>query len=104
MVREINEDDETYEVPAFVRTMNCVQGMKKIPTGSVDVVVTSPPYNLGKKYGKYMDRRDQKEYLNWCQQWAIQVRRVLKENGSFFLNLGSRNMANTWTAGIKRNI
>ena len=63
--------------------------MKKIPTGSVDVVVTSPPYNLGKKYGKYMDRRDQKEYLNWCQQWAIQVRRVLKENGSFFLNLGS---------------
>jgi len=52
-------------------------------------VVTSPPYNLGIIYGKYSDRQDRRSYLGWCHEWAEQVRRVLKTNGSFFLNIGA---------------
>jgi site-specific DNA-methyltransferase (adenine-specific) len=63
--------------------------MAHLPEGDVDLVVTSPPYNLGIRYRKYSDRQDRQSYLNWCMTWAAQVRRVLKAGGSFFLNVGS---------------
>ena len=68
---------------------DCVEGMAHLPEGDVDLVVTSPPYNLGIRYRKYSDRQDRQSYLNWCVTWATQVRRVLKSGGSFFLNIGS---------------
>ena len=63
--------------------------MARLPEEHVDLVVTSPPYNLGVRYGKYSDRQDRQSYLSWCEKWAAEIRRVLKPNGSFFLNIGS---------------
>ena len=63
--------------------------MSRLRAGDVDLVVTSPPYNLGVRYGKYSDREDRRSYLEWCTQWAAEIRRVLKPNGSFFLNIGA---------------
>src|SRR5947207_5491858 len=68
---------------------DCVKGMSRLGDESVDLVVTSPPYNLGISYGKYSDRQDRESYLNWCGEWAKQIRRVLKSSGSFFLNIGA---------------
>lgn len=68
---------------------DCIAGMNAMPAESVDVVVTSPPYNLGIDYGKYLDRREQRDYLDWCIEWSRAVRHVLGPYGSFFLNLGS---------------
>jgi len=68
---------------------DCVEGMARLPDADVDLVVTSPPYNLGIRYRKYSDRQDRQSYLNWCGRWAAQLRRVLKPGGSFFLNIGS---------------
>jgi site-specific DNA-methyltransferase (adenine-specific) len=72
-----------------LRRQDCVEGMARLPDESVDLVVTSPPYNLGIGYGKYSDRQDRRLYLQWCREWAGEVRRVLKPNGSFFLNIGA---------------
>jgi site-specific DNA-methyltransferase (adenine-specific) len=66
-----------------------MEGMSRLPEGSIDLVVTSPPYNLGISYGKYSDGQNRQSYLNWCGKWAAQIRRVLKSNGSFFLNIGA---------------
>src|SRR5581483_947750 len=63
--------------------------MENLAPQSVDVIVTSPPYNLGIKYRHYDDKKSSAEYLKWCGQWAAQLRRVLKPDGSFFLNLGN---------------
>src|SRR5262245_45883833 len=68
---------------------DCIEGMRKLPGASVDLVVTSPPYNLGIKYGNYHDSRSRDEYLNWSREWAGEVKRILKDDGSFFLNLGA---------------
>jgi site-specific DNA-methyltransferase (adenine-specific) len=67
---------------------DCVVGMSRMAAECVDVVVTSPPYNLGIKYGKYDDHQVRDEYLKWSLEWASQVQRVLKDKGSFFLNVG----------------
>jgi site-specific DNA-methyltransferase (adenine-specific) len=63
--------------------------MARLPGASIDLVVTSPPYNIGVRYGKYSDRQDRQSYLRWCAEWAAQLRRALKPSGSFFLNVGS---------------
>lgn len=62
--------------------------MKQLNAQSVDIVVTSPPYNIGIDYGTYKDNKSHEEYLEWCSAWAFEVRRVLKADGSFFLNVG----------------
>jgi site-specific DNA-methyltransferase (adenine-specific) len=72
-----------------LRRQDCLKGMSRLPDESVDLVVTSPPYNLGINYGEYLDRQDRLSYLNWCREWAAQIRRVIKSNGSFFLNVGA---------------
>src|SRR6516165_12351624 len=71
-----------------LRRQDCIAGMSRLAGESVDLVMTSPPYNLGIGYGKYSDRQDRGSYLGWCGEWATQIRRVLKSNGSFFLNIG----------------
>src|SRR5207247_2008177 len=72
-----------------LRHEDCVKGMSRLGDESVDLVVTSPPYNLGISYRKYSDRQDRESYLNWCGEWAKEIRRVLKSSGSFFLNIGA---------------
>jgi site-specific DNA-methyltransferase (adenine-specific) len=63
--------------------------MANLADVSVDLVVTSPPYNLGIAYSRYADREKRSDYLDWCCEWATELRRALKSAGSFFLNLGA---------------
>ncbi|MDB6155592.1 MAG: Methyltransferase [Chthoniobacteraceae bacterium] len=72
-----------------LRHGDCLAGMAALPSESVDVVVTSPPYNLNIGYRSYADDSPRAEYLNWCAQWAEQIKRLLKPEGSFFLNVGA---------------
>jgi site-specific DNA-methyltransferase (adenine-specific) len=72
-----------------LRHGDCLEGMVELADGTIDLVVTSPPYNLGIAYRRYSDRQDREGYLDWCHQWAMQVRRILKPQGSLFLNLGA---------------
>jgi site-specific DNA-methyltransferase (adenine-specific) len=72
-----------------LRQQDCIKGMSRLKNESVDLVVTSPPYNLGISYGKYSDCQGRQSYLRWCSKWAAQIRRLLRSNGSFFLNVGS---------------
>ncbi len=65
---------------------DCLTALTYIPDDSIDCVITSPPYNLGIKYADYDDKRP--DYLEWCDQWIGELARVLKEDGSFFLNVG----------------
>lgn len=68
---------------------DCLTLLPLVPDASVDVVVTSPPYNLGIRYRSYDDARPRAEYLAWVAKWAGEVARILRPKGSFFLNVGS---------------
>jgi site-specific DNA-methyltransferase (adenine-specific) len=72
-----------------LRLGDCLAGMKTLADEAVDVVVTSPPYNLDIAYASYRDDAPRSAYLDWCAEWAAEVRRVLKPSGSFFLNVGA---------------
>lgn len=68
-----------------------------LPHHSVDAVVTSPPYNLGVRYRSYDDGRPREEYLAWSGLWVAAVARVLRVEGSLFLNVGAKP-TDPWTA------
>jgi site-specific DNA-methyltransferase (adenine-specific) len=66
---------------------DCLSVLPTLEAGSVDLVVTSPPYNLGLNYRRYNDGRAEHDYLEWIFAVARELRRVMKPDGSFFLNL-----------------
>ena len=68
---------------------DCVSAMSKIAAKSVNVVVTSPCYNLGVTYNKCKDDLPFERYLAWLEKVFVEVKRVLRDDGSFFLNVGS---------------
>ncbi len=68
---------------------DCLVHMQAIASESVDLIVTSPPYNIGIAYNSYEDRKTWEEYRAWCLQWAAEIKRVMKEDASFFLNVGN---------------
>ena len=71
--------------------MDCVEGMKRhLTPGSVDVVVTSPPYNLGTSYNSYDDTMGRVDYVEWMGRWGQAVSEILADGGSLFLNIGGK--------------
>ena len=70
-------------------TADCLQVLRTLPDQSVDLVITSPPYDGQPKYG------DGERYgREWFQTFFLKVTeeiwRVLRPNGSFVLNYRSR--------------
>jgi site-specific DNA-methyltransferase (adenine-specific) len=65
---------------------DCLKVMKTILDKSIDLVVTSPPYNCGIKYETYNDSIDWKNYYLWCEEWLKELYRILAEDGRMCLN------------------
>ncbi len=69
---------------------DCVDVLSRLAAGSVDVIVTSPPYNLGIRYNSYRDSLPRERYLEWTSEWVGAAARVLSPCGSLFLNVGAK--------------
>jgi site-specific DNA-methyltransferase (adenine-specific) len=70
---------------------DCRVWMQAQRPGSVRCVITSPPYNLGIAYSAYEDSAPRADYLRWLDGVFQDVRRVLDDDGHFFLNVGYSN-------------
>ncbi|MGJ8632767.1 MAG: DNA-methyltransferase [Luteolibacter sp.] len=68
---------------------DCLETLPTLPEKFYDLVVTSPPYNLGIAYSKFKDTAPREKFLSWCKLWAAEVKRVMAEDASFFLNIGA---------------
>src|SRR6516164_787149 len=76
---------------------DCVDVFRHLAPQSVDVIVTSPPYNLGIRYNRYQDTLSPADYLEWTNTWVAAATRVLRPEGSLFLNVGAKP-SDPWTA------
>lgn len=74
--------------PGIIHHCDCITGMNRLPAGTIDVIVTSPPYNIGKLYTTYDDTIPRNGYLAWMGEVADASARVLADDGSFYLNVG----------------
>lgn len=66
--------------------VDSLEALKSLPDGSINLVMTSPPYALHfqKEYGNV----GKDKYIDWFMDFAREIHRVLAEDGSFVLNIG----------------
>ena len=69
---------------------DCIKGMKKLPESSIDLIVTSPPYNIGIDYGGYDDNKDFEKYQDFLEDSFMEMFRVIKEKGLVAINVGNQ--------------
>ena len=69
---------------------DALEKLKEIPSESIDLIITDPPYNLNKDYGKNKDNLEFEEYLNFSKKWLNEAKRVLKKDGTICVFMGMR--------------
>ncbi|SIO38769.1 site-specific DNA-methyltransferase (adenine-specific) [Singulisphaera sp. GP187] len=72
---------------------DCLENIRQVESGSIDLVFADPPFNIGYDYDVYDDRRSADQYLAWTELWAAEVTRVLKPTGTFWLAIGDEYAA-----------
>lgn len=63
--------------------------MRGMADGSVDAVITDPPYNVDLDYATYMD--DRPDYADWCGEWFAELRRICR--GPMAISVGQANLS-----------
>lgn len=66
---------------ADFRKIDCIE------KGTIDLVVTSPPYNVGIKYSSHDDKMSYEDYLCFIREWLTRCYRLTKEDGRLCLNI-----------------
>lgn len=79
--KSLNKDD------IHLVNADCLTYMKTLSSNSIDLVMTSPPYNCGIDYNTYNDNKPYQEYLDWCQTWINECYRVCKDDGRIAINV-----------------
>jgi len=72
---------------------DCVEGLRALPPGTVDLAFADPPFNIGYGYDVYHDRLESDRYLAWSREWIGEVARVLSPTGTFWLAIGDEYAA-----------
>jgi site-specific DNA-methyltransferase (adenine-specific) len=76
-----------------IHNSDCIEGLREIADGTVDLAFADPPFNIGYDYDVYQDRLESDRYLAWSRQWTAEVVRVLKPTGTFWLAIGDEYAA-----------
>lgn len=66
---------------------DCMEGLKTLADNSVHLIVTSPPYNVGKNYAQWNDRLPYEDYLDFLRAWMVECLRVLIPGECICVNL-----------------
>lgn len=69
---------------------DALKQLKSIPSQSISLIVTDPPYNLNKNYGNNQDYLEFEDYLNFSHEWLSEAKRVLTEDGTIYVFMGMR--------------
>lgn len=69
----------------MIINQDCIDWMRAQPAESVDIVLTSPPYNFDRPYGVYQDNID--HYRAWQTEWITEACRIITDRGRFIINI-----------------
>jgi site-specific DNA-methyltransferase (adenine-specific) len=66
---------------------DCIKVMASLPESCVDLIVTSPPYNVGIDYDSYNDKQSMEDYWQFTKDWLSESYRILKDDGRIAVNI-----------------
>ena len=81
---------------------DCLELMKNLDDNSVDLVVTSPPYNIDKPYIEVSDNIPPEEYIEFLRLSCKEMFRLIKPNSSIFINIADIGISNKDANGEHR--
>jgi len=65
---------------------DALSALDLVPNGSVNLIFADPPYNIGKRFGDFVDTWDSDEaYADWCMSWLEKCIEKLSANGSLYV-------------------
>jgi len=88
----LQEDIKThYQIPDIqIINKDCIEGMNQLKDNSIDLAVTSPPYNIGIDYNEYEDQKEWSEYEIFIKKVFRNIYRILKDKSIFACNVGNQ--------------
>ncbi len=92
---------------SWVKFQDCIEGMKELDDKSIDLCLTDPPYNnnirvtskennpqrFNRYKTPYSDKKTHEEYIQWCELWFNEIKRVCKKGVLF---TGNKNLKTWW--------
>lgn len=86
--RDVKETSKVFFETSKLKIINDdVISTNTIVDSSVDLIVTSPPYNVDIRYNNHNDKVSYDEYLEFSKKWISRCYEWLKEDGRFCLNI-----------------
>jgi len=76
-----------------IHQQDCLEGLRRLPAGVIDLAFADPPFNIGYQYDVYDDNRDYRAYLDWTRAWMGEVGRTLSPQGTFWVAIGDEYAA-----------
>ena len=52
-----------------IHLIDALEGLRKLEDNSAQIIISDPPYNIGKDFGNNKDKMELEEYLRWCDEW-----------------------------------
>jgi adenine-specific DNA-methyltransferase len=72
---------------------NSFECLRDVQDESVNLIFADPPYNIGKKFGTFIDNwPSDKQYAEWCYEWLALCIKKLKPNGSLYVMTSTQAM------------
>jgi site-specific DNA-methyltransferase (adenine-specific) len=72
---------------------DCLKALSDIEDESIDLIFADPPYNIGKKFGDFLDAWPSDEaYAEWCYLWISECLKKLKPTGSIYVMTSTQAM------------
>ena len=66
---------------------DCIEELKKLEDNSIDLLITSPPYNVGINYDNHNDNLSENDYWEFTKKWLDQTYRIMKIGGRICINI-----------------
>lgn len=70
-----------------IYNVDVLDGFNSMLDNSVDLIVTSPPYNVGIAYDSWNDNMNKDDYFLWVHKWLRESYRVLRDDGRIAINI-----------------
>lgn len=64
---------------------DCIEGMKSLEAGSINLIIADPPYNLNKDFGPWKETERKGEWKEWTRAWLAETKRILSDEGNIFV-------------------
>jgi site-specific DNA-methyltransferase (adenine-specific) len=65
-------------LPSRLVRGDALRELRRLPSDSIDFCFADPPYNIDKRYDVWNDAIAASDYLGWCDQWLVELARVLR--------------------------